>query len=48
MIEQFGYTRALYVLANTVQQKDWDGRFSSANKTWAKTVDIRQPGQLRR
>ena len=40
VIEQFGYTRALYVLANTVQQKDWDGRFSSANKTWAKTVDI--------
>ena len=40
VIEQFGYARTLYVLANTVQQKDWDGRFSSANKTWAKTVDI--------
>ena len=34
------YTRTLYVLANTVQQKDWDGRFSPANKTWARTVDI--------
>ena len=32
VIEQFGYTRTLYVLANTVQQKDWDGRFSPANK----------------
>ena len=40
VIEQFGYTRTLYVLANTLQQKDWDGRFSPANKTWAKTVDI--------
>ena len=40
VVEQFGYTRTLYVLANTVQQKDWDGRFSPANKTWAKTVDI--------
>ena len=40
VIEQFGYTRTLYVLANTVQQKDWDGRFSPANKAWAKTVDI--------
>ena len=40
VIEQFGYTRSLYVLANTVQQKDWDGRFSPANKAWAKTVDI--------
>ena len=40
VIEQFGYTRTLYVMANTVQQKDWDGRFSPANKAWAKTVDI--------
>ena len=40
VIEQFGYTRTLYVLANTVQQKDWDERFSPANKAWAKTVDI--------
>ena len=40
VIEQFGYTRTLYVLANTVQQMEWDGRFSPTNKTWAKTVDI--------
>lgn len=40
VIEQFGYTRTLYVLANTVQQKTWDERFSPANKTWAKAVDI--------
>ena len=40
LMEQFGYTCTLYVLANTVQQKEWDGRFSPANKAWAKTVDI--------
>ena len=40
VIEQFGYTRTLYVMANTAQQKDWDGWFSPANKAWAKTVDI--------
>ena len=40
VIERFGYTRTLYVLANTVQQKEWDGRFSPANRAWAKTVDI--------
>ena len=40
VIEQFGYTRTLCVLANTVQQKTWDERFSPANKVWAKTVDI--------
>ena len=31
VIEQFGYTRILYVLANTVQQKDWDERFSPSS-----------------
>lgn len=29
-----------YVLANTVQFKDWDGRISNANKDWAKTIPI--------
>ena len=38
--EQFGYDRMLYVLANTVQQKEWDGRFSRANKAWAGTVEV--------
>ena len=28
------------MLANTVQQKEWDERFSPANKAWARTVDI--------
>ena len=40
VIKQFGCSRILYVLANTVQQKDWDGRISQANKKWAKTVMI--------
>ena len=38
--EQFGYDRMRYVLANTVQQKEWDGRFSRANKAWAWTVEV--------
>ena len=25
----------MFVLANTVQHKDWDGRFSRENKVWA-------------
>lgn len=36
----FSMERIEYVLANTVQQKDWDGRFSRDNKAWAKTVPI--------
>ena len=40
VVEQFGYDRMFYVLANTVRQKDWDGRFSADNKQWAKTVPV--------
>lgn len=35
IIEQFGYKRVAYVLANTVQELSYDGRFSPANKDWA-------------
>ena len=38
--EQFGHERILYVLAITIRQKDWDGRFSADNKQWAMTVPI--------
>ena len=40
VLAQFGAERVQYVLANTVQHKDWDGRISSDNKDWAKTVPI--------
>ena len=38
--EQFGYERTMHVLAITILQKDWDGRFSNENKAWAKTVPV--------
>lgn len=34
----FDIDRVMFVLANTVRQKDWDGRISEDNKEWAKTV----------
>lgn len=40
VLEQFGYDRTLYVLANTVGQKDRDGRISHDNKDWAKTIPV--------
>ena len=40
IIQQFGAERVGYVLANTVQQKDWDGRFSHENKEWAKGISV--------
>ena len=40
VIHEFGIERTLFVLANTVQQKSWDGRFSRETKHWAASVDI--------
>ena len=37
---QFGYERMFFVLANTVQRKDFDGRISHNNKDWAKTIQV--------
>ena len=42
VVDAFGLDRTLYVLANTVQQKDWDARFSPGNKEWAKTIPIQK------
>lgn len=38
--EEFGFERMMRVLANTIRQKDWDGRFSCDNKAWAHTIPI--------
>lgn len=40
VIEQFGQERVLYVLANTLQLRGWDGRFSKINKNWAEGFSI--------
>ena len=38
--DQFGYERMFYVLANTVQRKNFDGRISRDNKDWAKIIPV--------
>ena len=40
VIEQFGYRHTAYVLANSLQQKDYDGRFSRGNHDWAQRTYI--------
>lgn len=45
VVRQFGYERTLYVLANTVQTLDHDGRISRQNKEWARTVLIPEDGR---
>lgn len=44
VIAAFGMERVAYVLANTVQQKSWDGRFSQQNKAWANQYEIAGAG----
>lgn len=34
VIQEFGYNRVMWVLANTLQEKKSDGRFSYDNKKW--------------
>ena len=40
VIKGHGYDRTMYVLANTIQHFDYDGRISRDNKEWAKTFFI--------
>lgn len=40
VLEEYGYKRIGWVLSNTVQQKDYDGRFSPGNKAWAEQTFI--------
>lgn len=40
LIEQFGMERVIYVLANTVQELEYDGRFSRDTKAWANSITV--------
>ena len=40
VIRKYGTDRVTYVVANTLQQMEYDGRFSPTNKAWAKTIDV--------
>ena len=40
VLEEYGYKRTEWVLANTLHELKWDGRFSYANKHWAEKIYI--------
>lgn len=40
VVDTFGYDRTLYILAATVQHKEWDGRISRSSKEWARTIPV--------
>lgn len=42
VVRAFGTERTMYIRANTVRQKDWDGRISPSNKDWAKSIPIQK------
>lgn len=42
VVDMFGIERVMYVLANTVQRKHWDARFSESNKNWATTIIVHE------
>ena len=42
VLTAYGYKRTAWVLANTLNELKWDGRFSPANKQWAERCYIPQ------
>lgn len=40
VISEYGFKRVNFVLANTLRELHWDGRFSQSNKEWSKSSYI--------
>lgn len=40
IIDQFGFNRVNFVLANTLREKSYDGRFSLSNKHWSQGIYV--------
>ena len=40
VLDEYGFKRTEWVLAATLQELNWDGRFSYANKHWAEKIYI--------
>ena len=40
VLTAYGFKRTAWVLANTLHELKWDGRFSYANKHWAEKIYI--------
>lgn len=48
VIDAYGMERVAFILANTVQLQDWDGRYSRRNKEWASTIPNYHSDSIRR
>lgn len=47
VLAEFGPERVSYVLAATIQDKEWDERFSRDNRAWAASVPMAEPQDRR-
>ena len=44
VIDQYGYKRVGFVLANTLQEQSYDGRYHETNKKWSRTIFVPEDG----
>ncbi len=40
LIQKYGMERIAFIVATTINEHDYDGRYSQANKEWAKTIPM--------
>ncbi|MCM1220223.1 MAG: DUF3849 domain-containing protein, partial [Lachnospiraceae bacterium] len=48
LIQKYGMERVAYILATTVREHEYDGRYSRENKAWARTVAVSESEDERR
>ena len=44
VIDQYGYKRVGFVLANTLQEQSYDGRYHETNKRWSRSIFVPDDG----
>ena len=44
VIDQYGYKRVGFVLANTLQEQSYDGRYHETNKRWSRSIFVHEDG----
>ncbi len=47
VIEKYGMERVTLVFATTINEHEWDGRYKSENKDWAKTIPMSESDKER-
>lgn len=48
LIAKYGYERVAHILASTLVESEWDGRYSPENKAWANTIPVSENEDERR